>query len=233
MPQSPIRDDGNFAKNFSFPLTQRRVCVKRRRNKGRGVESVRRGRGRGIASYCCLCLAPVPHPIPCCSSLSLFLSACPYFPTIWNAATVLFSLPATYTDTHRQRDGQQENLLRAFNTYTYVYVCMYVCASMCLYISLSSHTYISRAYCPKRQPMKCPPIDWDCSQLTHTQTLRHSHTHTLTHIHTHSHTFTHTHTSTHRARNMHIQWGIEWSSTKFGTTKCLGELRKLLRLSFD
>lgn len=26
MPQSPIRDDGNFAKNFSFPFTQR-VCV--------------------------------------------------------------------------------------------------------------------------------------------------------------------------------------------------------------
>lgn len=25
MPQSPIRDDGNFAKNFSFPFTLR-VC---------------------------------------------------------------------------------------------------------------------------------------------------------------------------------------------------------------
>lgn len=37
MPQSPIRDDGNFAKNFSFPLTQRRVCVKQRRKEEEGA----------------------------------------------------------------------------------------------------------------------------------------------------------------------------------------------------
>lgn len=109
-----------------------------------------------------------------------------YFYTISNATAVLLSLPTTYThtrtrtqrDTHTHRHKQitRESIESIQSIHVCAYMSLYISLSLPIHISVGAYASIW-SYCPKRQPMKCPPIDWDCS---HTQ----RHPYTLTPIHT-------------------------------------------------